>query len=121
MEHKCKYIKPIVIMERLNFKPSNKQGWYERKIEGIMTRYHCYVDGKYISKIHKDTSVLSKGRRLTKHRADDAQELLTTIEFLDSRFSAKSGDELLKRTISMPSCIVKQGKILRRFMKSFIK
>jgi hypothetical protein len=109
-EYRCKNIKPEVILERLGFSFSDV-GW-TRKTEGFYGRYHCQVEGKLITQIHRDKSVISKGIRLTRHKAVEAPEMYYAISFMDDRHIARTSDELIKRI--MPGPIIKLGKMARK-------
>jgi len=112
-DYKCKNVKPEHLLERLGFKEN--KGWWERKDEGFSQRHHCIIEGKWIRKIHKDRTLVSKGRKPTRHKAINAPEMITALSFMDNRFIFKSGELLNKHII--PSSIIKVGKMVKKILQ----
>ena len=113
-DYKCQHLKPGALLEILGFK-QDKTGWI-KKSEGFI-RYHCQTTNQSIVNVHQDLTILSKGRRMTRHKAEPAPELMTTIEFIDSRYSARNSDDLLSPFMGLPSCVIEVSKTIRDFLR----
>ena len=112
--YQCKNLKPEVILIKLGFKKEDI-GW-TRKADGFFRRYHCKVNGTEITAIHKDFSLLSRGRILKQHKGEDSPLMYYAIEFMDDRHLAASKNDLLKR-IELPSCIMRISKRVKKLLR----